>query len=227
MSSFFSIYTHTPWDGLKTDQLTQIKLLSLNTIFKTFPVIEQAFFDDLSSKIKSQSHYSMIKAIKRIMGPNNEDYNITNFHFIWAYDKKNRMYQLLFQHIKSTDKHHGILVALAPPELGKLFLEYKKEALHRILTLLTRSEDINFLLLLTAEGKSIVEESQPFSLDKETLEKIDLIRKLKLIPNTEGRWFPSFAPRCPICNAFLNEIKDYRVSFGKLICSKCGYEREK
>jgi hypothetical protein len=227
MSSFFSIYTHTPWDGLNTDQLTQIKLLSLKSIFKTFPIIKQGFFDDLYSKVKSESHYSMIKTIKRIMGPNNEDYDIADFHFIWAYDNENRMYQFLFQHIKSDNKDQAILAALAPPELGKLFLEYKEEVIHRILTLLTRCEDIKFLMILTAEGKSIVEEQPSFPIDNKTLEKIKYIRKLKQIPNTEGRWFPSFSPRCPICNTFLNEIKDYRVSFGKLICPKCGYEIKK
>ncbi len=51
MTDFFNIYTETPWDNLKANQLTQIRVLSLKSVFKTYPVIEPSFFDDLNSKI--------------------------------------------------------------------------------------------------------------------------------------------------------------------------------
>ena len=80
MTDFFNIYTETPWDNLKTNLLTQIRTLSLKSIFKTYPVIEPSFFDDLNSKIININHYMWVESIKRITGPKNEDYcSIINY----------------------------------------------------------------------------------------------------------------------------------------------------
>ena len=65
-----------------------------------------------------------MKTIKRIVGPQNEDYDISNWSFIWAFDKDMRMYQFLFQYVIEEEKSHAVLVALAPPELAKLFSKY-------------------------------------------------------------------------------------------------------
>ena len=45
MNDFFSIYTHTPWDNLRKNELIEVRLFSLKSIFKSFPVIESMFFD--------------------------------------------------------------------------------------------------------------------------------------------------------------------------------------
>ena len=80
MTDFFNIYTEIPWDNLKTNQLTQIRVLSLKSVFKTYPVIEPSFFDDLNSKIININHYMWVESIKRITGPKNEDYcSIINY----------------------------------------------------------------------------------------------------------------------------------------------------
>ena len=100
--NFFKVFTLTPWDSLNSDTLTEIKLFSLKNIFKTFPVIEPEFIDDLLSKLYKFKQYSWIECIKRIVGPNDEDYDITPWNFVWGMDNERRIYQLLLQ--KTEDK---------------------------------------------------------------------------------------------------------------------------
>jgi len=223
MTDFFNIYTETPWDNLNTNQLTQIRVLSLKSIFKSYPIIEPSFFDDLNSKIIKITHYMWVQSIKRIIGPNNEDYDVSNWNFIWAFDDQKRMFQFLFQKVEE----QGILVGLAPPELSKLFSDHGKGAILRTLSLLTNPSNITFLLALGPKGKSIAEGQQLFRADKNYLEKLNYIRTLKNIPNIQGAWYPSSDPRCPICNSFMSEIKDYKIGFGKLVCPQCKYEKGK
>jgi hypothetical protein len=225
MSSFFEVYTETPWDELGTFKLSQIKLLSLKSVLKAYPIIEQTFFDDLSSKMNDYVHYSSMKTIKRIIGPNNEDYDISDWNFVWAFDKERRMYQFLFQNVKEEDESQAILVALAPPELVKLFSKHGKEAILRTLSILNNPSAIRFLMVLYSKGKSIAEEQQALTFNKRYLENLKQADLLRQIPNIKGQWFPSFQPRCPVCNAFMT-MNGYKVVFGKPICPKCGYGKK-
>ena len=223
MTDFFMVYTETPWDNLNTNKLTQIRVLSLNNILKRYPVIEPSFFDDLNSKILKNNHYMWVQSIKRIIGPKNEDYDISNWNFIYAFDDQRRIFQFLFQKVEE----QGILVGLAPPELSKLFSDHGKGAILRILSLLTNPSKMKFLMVLGPRGKSIAEGQQLFQADKNYLEKLDYLKALKDVPNIQGDWYPSFDPRCPICNSFMSEIKDYRIGFGKLVCPQCGHKKMK
>ncbi len=225
MNDFFSIYVHTPWDKLSNNNLTPVKLISLKSIFKTYPVIEPSFFNDLSSNLSKYNHYSWYESIKRIVGPNKEDYDIKDWNFIWAIDKERRMYQFLFQKITSDKDSQRVLVALAPSELGKLFVQYKRDAILRTFSLINNPEKTKFLIVLTPKGKSIAEEQQLIRVNKQDLDTMQFINLLKKMPNIKGQWFPSFEPKCPICNEILTVIKDYKVGFGKLICPRCGYEK--
>jgi hypothetical protein len=227
MDEFFSIYTYTPWDKLNKDKLTKIRLLSLKGIFKSFPVIEPAFFDDLVSNLSKIQYYTKIKAIKRIIGPNKEDYDIGPWVFLWGMDFERRIYQFLLQktEIKSKDSQ-AALVALAPPELGRLFSEYKENAILRTFSLLNNPRKMKFVIVLLPKGKSIAEEQQILKANKSDLEKLNFINTLKQMPNIKGEWFPSFDPRCPICNSIMTELKDYKLGLKKLICPQCGYEKK-
>ncbi|MFX0011453.1 MAG: hypothetical protein ACFE9R_14165 [Candidatus Hermodarchaeota archaeon] len=228
MTNFFTVFTLTPWDSLNTKTLTEVKLLSLKNIFKTFPVIEPGFFDDILSNLYKYKHYSWVECIKRIVGPNNEDYDITSWNFIWGMDNEKRMFQFLFQKIQSDFKDsQAILVALAPPELGKLFNQYKQEAILRTLSLLNNPNKMKFVIVLTPKGKSIAEEQRLFPINENDLEKIKFNNMLKQMPNIKGQWFPIYEAKCPICGGMLTEIKDYGVGFGKLVCPKCGYKKMK
>lgn len=225
MSQFFTLYTYTPWDGLKTNELSQIRLLSLKSVFKSYPVIEQPFFDDLSSKISDYVQYSKMKTIKRIVGPQNEEYSISNWSLIWAFDKERRVYQFLLQNVIEKEEKKAILVALAPPELVKLLSQYGKGAILRTLSILNDPSAIKFLMILYAKGKSIAEEQKDLTFNKRYLENLRRADLLRSMPNIRGDWFPSYQPKCPVCNSFMTELDGYKVGFGKLICTKCGYEK--
>ena len=224
MSGFFNVKLFTPWDSLNSKNLTQVKLFSLQNIFKSFPVIEPGFFDDLLSNLYKFKHYSWTECIKRIVGPNDEDYDLSSFDFIWAYDDQNRMYQFLFQKIEKKETSQAILAALAPPELGKLFKHHKDEAILRILTLLNDPKKMKFLMVLAPKGKSIAEEQQLLQVGKKDLEKLKFNAMLKQMPNIKGQWFPEHSPRCPNCNKVFREIKGLNVGLLKLKCPYCGYQ---
>ncbi len=224
MSDFFNIKLYTPWDSLNSKNLTQVKLFSLKNIFKSFPVIEPEFFDDVLSNLYKFKHYSWIECIKRIVGPNDDDYDISSFNFLWAYDNQNRMYQFLFQKTEEPEKSQAILAALAPPEIGKLFNQYKEGAILRTLSLLNNPEKMKFLMVLAPKGKSIAEKQQLFQVGKKCLEKLKFNAMLKQLPNIKGQWFPESSPRCLSCNRVITKIKGFNVGLLKLKCPYCGYQ---
>jgi hypothetical protein len=225
MEKFFEVYTYTPWDNLDKKSLSKVRLLSLKSIFQSYPVLEQQFFDDITVKIRNQHHYSMYRTIKRVVGDQGEDYDISNWTLLWAMDDQRRIYQFLIQRIKEEKKVQGVLVALAPPELSELFSKYKGEAISRILSLLNTPKKIKFLIVLNAKGKSIAQEQKLFPITNEDLKKKKVADYLKSLPNIEGQWFPNFAPKCPICGNQMVQLNGYRVGFGKLVCPQCGYNK--
>ena len=227
VNQFFSIHTLTPWDGLNTNQLTQVNLLSLRSVFDSFPVIEKKFFSDLAKNTAENAHYSWTLSIKRIVGPNKEDYDITNFNLVWAMDDQRRMYQFLFQKVGETrNASQGVLVALAPPELAKLLVEYESSAIIRILSLLNDSSKISFLMILGPKGKSIAEESQLFQYNKKDADKYKYINTLKTMPNIQGQWFPTVKFRCSICNNEISMVQNYAVvGVGNMVCPRCGQKK--
>ncbi len=222
MNNFFKIYTLTPWDSLNSNELTEVKLLSLKDIFKTFPVVEPEFFDDILSNLYKHKHYSWVESIKRIIGPNAEDYDIEPWNLLWGMDSDRRIYQFLMQ--KTEEK--AILVALAPPELAKLFIQYKKEAILRILSLLNNPKEMRFLTILAPKGKSIAEEQQLLQVNKSELDKLKFQNMLKKMPNIKGQWFPEYSPCCTNCNRVISQIKGFNLSFLKFTCPYCGYQNE-
>ncbi|MFX1356033.1 MAG: hypothetical protein ACFFA8_02005 [Promethearchaeota archaeon] len=228
MFEFFKISTSTPWDSLNSKNLVDINLMSLKSIFKTYPVIEKEFFNDLFFNLTEHKHYFWFETIRRVVGPKNEDYDIKDWKFIWAYDNKNRVYQFLFQTIISNKKvNQSALVALAPPELAKLFSDYKKTAIHKTFSLLNNPSGIKFLIFLTPKGKSIAEEYKYFKMDEAKIKQLKYIQSLANKPNIKGEWFPSFEIRCPKCNEFIAEIVNYRIGNMKFKCPRCGYEMTK
>ncbi|MHA1105966.1 MAG: hypothetical protein ACTSPN_09650 [Promethearchaeota archaeon] len=227
MKELFSVFVYAPWDKLKTKKLTEIRLLSLKTIFEKYPVIEPKFFDDLSENISKNMHYSWFDCIKRIVGPDKEDYEIQSWNIIWAMDTDNRMYQFLFQKVEDSEASQAVMVGLAPPELGKLFSEYNDDAILRILSVLNNPKKIKFLMGLAPKGISLAKEQQLIQANKNDLDKIKFVDSLKEMPNIQGQWFFPRNPMCPVCKGLLIENMDYVKGYQKLLCPQCGYERKK
>jgi len=225
MSKFFSLFTYTPWDNLNTKVLTEVKLLSLKNIIKTFPVIEPGFFDDLLSNMYNFKHYSWVECIKRIVGPDKEDYETAPWNLMWGMDRDGRIFQILVQKVKNELKDsQATLVALAPPELAKLFEKHKEGAILRTLTLLNNPKKMKFLMVLAPKGKSIAEEQQMLQINEKDLERVQFINTLKQMPNIKGHWFPTSELKCPICNGPLTQLYSNEVG---LVCQQCGFKKVK
>ena len=227
MKELFSVFVYAPWDKVKTKKLTEIRLLSLKSVFEKYPVVEPKFFEDLSENISKNIHYSWFECIRRIVGPDKEDYNIQNWNIIWAMDLDNRIYQFLFQKVEKSDVSQAVMVGLAPPELGELFSEYKRDAILRILSILNNPKKIKFLMGLAPKGISLAVEQQLIQANKNDLDKIKFVNSLKEMPNIQGQWFFPRNPMCPVCKELLIEKMDNVKGIQKLICPKCGYERKK
>ncbi|TXT67235.1 MAG: hypothetical protein BAJALOKI1v1_140003 [Promethearchaeota archaeon] len=224
---YWEVYTYTPWDRLNSQTLSKVRLMSILNVFDKYPLIGLRFFNDLKANIQQYPHYTFYNTIKRIVDPKNKDYTIQNWNFVWAMDKEKRLYQFLFQKMKRNNEMMAALVALAPLELVKLFSTHKKEAILKTLSLLNNHKTLSFATLLEAQGKSLAEESQEFTIDNKSLQRIQFSNYLKQQPNIQGQWFPHFSPKCPICGTFMKELEAYRIGFGKLICPQCGYEKYK
>lgn len=227
MKELFSVFVYAPWDKLKTKKLTEIRFLSLKSIFDNYPVIETNFFEDLSENIRDNLNYSWFECIKRIVSPSKEDYGIQQWIIIWAMDMENRMYQFLFQKVEDSEESKAVMVGLAPPELAKLFAEYKDSAILKILSLLNDPKKIKFLMVLAPKGISIAKEQQLIQANKNELDKIKFVNSLKDMPNIQGQWFFPRNPMCPDCKGLLIEKINYEKDCQMLICPQCGYERKK
>ena len=227
MKELFSVFVYAPWDKVKTKKLTEIRLMSLKSVFEKYPVVEPKFFEDLSENISKNMHYSWFECIRRIVGPDKEDYEIQNWNIIWAMDLDNRIYQFLFQKVEKSDESQAVMVGLAPPELGKLFSEYKSDAILRILSVLNNPKKIKFLMGLAPKGISLALEQQLIKANENERDKIEFVKSLKEMPNIQGQWFFPRNPMCPVCKGMLIEKMDDIKGFQKLICPKCSYERKK
>jgi len=227
MKELFSVFVYAPWDKLKTKKLTEIRLLSLKSVFEKYPVVEPKFFEDLSKNINKNMHYSWFECIRRIVGPDKVDYNIQNWNIIWAMDLDNRIYQFLFQKVEKSDESQAVMVGLAPPELGKLFSEYKNDAILRILSVLNNPKKIKFLMGLAPKGISLALEQQLIKANESERDKIEFVKSLKEMPNIQGQWFFPRNPMCPVCKELLVEKMDDVKELQMLVCPKCGYERKK
>jgi hypothetical protein len=120
----------------------------------------------------------------------------------------------------------AILVAIAPPELAKLFTQYKKKAIIKILSLLNTPSMMRFLTILAPKGNSIAEELQLFQVNKSDLDKLKFQNILKQMPNIKGQWFPEYSPRCPNCNRVIKQIKGFNLTFLEFTCPFCGYKKK-
>jgi len=142
-------------------------------------------------------------------------------------DNERRIFQFLFQKVKDEVKvSQATLVALAPPDLGKLFNQYKEEAILRTLSLLNDPKRMKFLMVLAPKGKSIAEEQQLLHVNKKDLEKLKFNDMLKQMPNIKGQWILTRSPCCSNCKREIKEIKGLNVGVLKFTCSYCGHQND-
>ncbi len=218
---YFTVSVLNSWDPKRSSKISEVNLLSLKIILGKFPMIEKQFFSDLRDNLKNKPNYFSLRSIKRIVGPQKEDYELADWTLLWGLDFKFRAYQVLIQ--KSKDGK-GTLAAIGPVGLASFFDRMKWNSILPILSLLNSPEKMKFLVTLVPKGESIVKEMEQQKLKSAQVEQI--INQWNSMKNVEGQWFPSFKPRCPVCNGSMEELQGYQVGFAKLICPRCGYSRK-
>ena len=213
---YFKVTVFNTWDPRGVKISSNVNLLSSKFILGKFPKIENRFFEDLNENIKNKPHYFSQESIKKIVGPEKEEYNILDWVFLWGFDFKKRGFQLLIQ--KETEGK-GILVAIGPMELASFFDRMKLNSILPTLSLVNSSNKMKFVVLLKPRQESIIEKTQIDKIDSKKLKEI--VNYWKSIKNVNGQWFPKFKPRCSRCGTLIPELQGFEIGFIPLICPRC------
>lgn len=218
----FTVNCEVSWlKGSQTFQLTDIR-----DIYVTYPTINKLFFQHLVSNIQSDKKYFAESGLKRIFDSQKQEFEPHQWIFVWAEDFKGRFFYILFT--RSPDYGgNGALAAAGPPEFAQFLRGEGKPAVLATLTLLNRPDKIKSVAVIVSSNppntkivekiKKITPQLQQFS---------QWINQLKSTKNVEGQWFPSYVPKCPVCNGPLVGLTGYKVGFAQIVCPQCGYSRK-
>lgn len=219
---YFKVSLFNTWNPRDVKISSDVNLLSLKYILGKFPKIENKFFEDLKENIKKKPNYFSQDSIKRVVGPEKEEYDISNWFFLWGFDFKKRGYQLLIQ----IDKEgKGILAAIGPMELASFFDRMKLNSILPTLSLINSTDKMKFVVFLKPRGDLIIKGLEMKGIEKGKIQQI--MDYWKTLKNVDGQWFPTFKPRCPRCGRLIEGLHGFEIGFIPLICPKCGYEIKK
>ncbi len=219
-----TLSTRTSWQ--KTE--TRIDLVSMKDILYPYPMIEQKFFDDLTKLCRSHENYYVEMGLLSVLGEEKQNLNPDTWILIWALDFKDRMFQLLVDR-NAVHKGKGAIAAIGPPDLSEFFSKMKYNAILPLLTLINTPEKMKSVGVIVSKPKSRQNKENERKEFQAYARFQNWIAKLKATPNVDGQWFPSSAPKCPMCgNPIVGIADQYRVGFGFMVCPECGYnERRK
>ncbi len=219
----WNLLTNTSWQKTKT----KVNLQSIIESFRSYPLVERKFFDDINYLCRKENHYYVEMGLLHLVNEEKKELNPDLWILIWARDFKDRIFQILFE--RHPDYHgKGTIVALGPPELFEFFSNMKKNAILPTLTLINSPEKMKSVVVVVSRPKSYKQKTKEKN-DYQALGRFqNWINELKSTPNVKGQWFPSNAPICPVCKGPLVGIADdYNVAFGYVICPECGYMNRK
>ena len=188
-----------------------------------YPKIEKPF-----SEITEMPRYENIRlkaGLLAVSGPDGKSYTADEWIFLWVVDFKERFFQFLINR-SPQEGGKGIIAAAAPMDLVE-FLKNIPNAMVATLSLINDPEKIKGAMLLVTRPPSYKEKVET-EQKMQTLNRFkNWVDVMKATPNVEGQWFPTFAPRCPICNQEMKELEGYNIAFGQIICETCGYKMKK
>ena len=206
-------------------KLTTLQFTDTKGVLGAYPKVEKRFFDDLMGLCRNYQKYQIEMGLVHLYNQQNKELVADEWILLWAVDFRERPFQLLFQR-SVLEEGKGVLGGANPPD----FLDFLKETpngLLATLSLINSPEKIKRLLLLVTRPKSM-QESLKEKRDSRKYEAFaSWIDQLKQTPNVDGQWFPSYSPRCPVCNASMTELGNYQVAFKQLACPRCGFEMKK
>ncbi|MHA2000793.1 MAG: hypothetical protein ACTSVU_01720 [Promethearchaeota archaeon] len=219
----YYLQTKTSW------QKTPIKLElhDMNDAITPYPLIESAFFEDMNTLCRKNNHYVVEMGLLHLVNQTQKELNPDLWILIWGKDFKDRIFQILIER-PSDYGGRGAIAAIGPNDLLEFFSSMKRNAILPTLTLLSSPEKMKAVYIIVSRPKSYNEKAK----EKQQLQGMarfkNWIDELKRMPNKEGQWFPSNAPKCPICGGPIVGIADeYRIGFGYMICPECGYMNRK
>ena len=219
----FKIAAISTW--LDKNKPSEINLIDFGKEDGSYPKIEKPFFRDLITNCQTFEKYRIEGGLLGVFGPNGQSFVADDFIFLWAVDFKDRFFQFLINR-SAQEGGKGIIAAAAPLELIG-FLKNTNDSLVATLSLINDPEKMKGVMLLVTQPPSYKEKM-------ETEQKMQTISRfknwvdtLKMTPNKEGQWFPTFKPRCPICNKEMTELEGFNLVFTQLICPDCGFKMKK
>ncbi|MHA1518693.1 MAG: hypothetical protein ACTSRK_00790 [Promethearchaeota archaeon] len=220
----FTLSTHTSWQK----EETRLDLIPMKDILTPYPLIERKFFDDLTRLCRTNDQYYVEMGLLSVLGEKKQELNPDTWILIWALDFKGRMFQLLIDR-STVHQGKGAIAAIGPPDLSEFFEKMKYNAILPLLTLINSPDKMKSVGVIVSKPKSRQKKDNERKEFQAYARFQNWIAKLKATPNVNGQWFPSSAPKCPLCGNPLVGIADqYRVGFGYMICAECGHsERRK
>jgi len=219
----FTLSTRTSWQK----QPTRVDLSDMKEILYPYPLIERKFFDDLMHLCRSQTHYYVEMGLISVLDGQHHQLNPDTWILIWALDFKDRLYQIL---LDRNPQHggKGAIAAVGPKDLGEFFGRMKKNAILPLLTLINTPEKMKSVGVIVSRPKSYRNQQKEKQEFQAFARFQKWIAQLKATPNKEGQWFPSSAPKCPICgNPLVGILDSYRIGFGYMICPECGHSERR
>ncbi|MCF2138753.1 MAG: TFIIB-type zinc finger domain-containing protein [Candidatus Lokiarchaeota archaeon] len=219
----FTLSTRTSWQK----EQTRLDLTDMKEFLYPYPLIERKFFDDLMKLCRSQATYYVEMGLISVFNNKKQQLNPDTWILIWALDFKDRVYQILIdRNVKH--KGRGAIAAVGPQDLGEFFARMKQNAILPLLTLINTPEKMKSVGVIVSRPKSYRDKQKERQEFQAFARFQKWIAQLKATPNKEGQWFPSSAPKCPVCGNPLVGISDnYRIGFGYLICPECGHSERR
>lgn len=219
----FNLATRTSWQK----EPTRMQMSDMVNAIYPYPLIERAFFDDLTENCRKNGNYQVEMGLMQVINQEKKNLDPDLWILIWGKDFRDREFQLLIErHPDFGGK--GAIAAVGPADFFEYLSGMKQKALPATLTLLNEPSKMKAVYVVVSRPKSYQERSKDQS-DMQAFARFkNWIEVLKQTPNKDGQWFPSNAPQCPLCGSPVVGIADeYRVGFGTLICPECGHSERK
>lgn len=198
-----------------------VTVQDVKQVFDGYPKIRLQFARDLRELGKQDKRYLLEMSVDKLqVEGHEEDIDAENWIFVWAVDFRGRVFHLLFERENTTI----LLVGAGPAPLVQFLHEMQQEAIPPTLGLLTQPDKVRSVVVFLSRTKpSAYKVAEMYRKYAQVQSKIN---QLKMMPNVEGQWFPSFAPKCPVCGNPLVGLDNYQVGFKQMVCPRCGYKKQ-
>ncbi|MBN2154780.1 MAG: hypothetical protein JW776_01885 [Candidatus Lokiarchaeota archaeon] len=203
-----------------------LQLTDIQDIYGSYPTIAKLFFQHLVMNIQTDQRYFAESGLRRIVDSHNQEFEPHQWIFVWAEDFRERYFYILFSRAVEYGGN-GALAGVGPPEFAEFLRNEGKPGILATLTLLNQPDKIKSLAVVVSSPKEARQAQKTMNLNPQMYQFSNWINNLKVTPNVQGQWFPTYSPRCPVCNAELVGLEGYEVGFTQLVCPQCGFSKKK